>query len=229
MTCNYKKVAEKKQLTDVCDHLGNRWLDFIEALVAVKLHDVHGWGRKRIGDMYDGASEMLSDYMAKFASDGEDIWETTLTANFSLERELLRIGVDIFGVNREMPVVDRFGESWRNTKDTDQHDFRRQWIDTMENKMFVYFGVLFMWLNEHHEYGAARIMPLYREIRREYVKFAETYLMCREKQDCVLVRMIEDTVAEAKRICKEEDPAPAFVPVEEFMKRKAYYTMGGRV
>ena len=34
MTCDYKNVFEHKQLTDVCDHLGNKWLDFIEECIA---------------------------------------------------------------------------------------------------------------------------------------------------------------------------------------------------
>lgn len=223
MTCDYKNVAEKLKLTNACDYLGNRWLDYIEALVAVKLHDVHGWGRKRIGNMYDGVSDMLSDYIELYSSDGEDIWETTLTANFSLERQLLEISVDIFGVNLEFPVIDRFGDVWHNEDDKNKHDFRARWIDTMESKLFVYYGVLFLWLNEHHGYGETRLMPLYREIRKEYVKFAEKYLLCKEKRDRELVRMIDDAVTEAKRICKEEEPVKTFISIDEFINKHKKY------
>ena len=225
MICNYKKVYDKKLLTDVCDHLGNRWLDFIEARVAVSLHKMLGWGMKRIGDMFDGVSEALHDYMAKYASDGEDIWETTLTANFSLERQLAEIGVDLAEVN--LTVTDRFGDYWRNKKDTDQHDFRVQWVRTMENKLYVYWGVLFLWLNEKKGIGATRLIRLYRDMREAYVQLAEAYLMCTDRHNRQMVRMIEDVVREAKAICKEEEPEKPFVSVEEFINNKNKYLLKG--
>lgn len=225
MICNYKSVYDKKLLTDVCDHLGNRWLDYIEARLAVSLHKIYGWGYNRIGDMFDGVSAKLSDYMSLYASDGEDIWETTLTANFSLERQLRDIGVDLFEVN--LTVADHFNDYWRNKRDTEQHDFRVQWIRTMENKLYVYWGVLFLWLNERHGFGAVRLMRLYRDMREAYVKFAEAYLMCTDKHNRQLVRMVEDIVKEAKAICKEEEPEKAFISVEEFINNKNKYLIKG--
>lgn len=220
MTCDWKNAFEHQQLTDVCDHLGNKWLDFIEGLTTVGFNKVFGWGKKRVGEMYDGSQEMLNEYMSLYASEKDTIWETTLTANFSLERQLKDIGVDIAAINRDIPIYDGFGKLWRNKKDRDQHGFRVNWIETMEKKLFVHWGVLFLWTHGKHGYAGLRLNRVYRYIRTEYVKFAELYLMCREKDNYKMVGMIEAVVKEANAICGDVEEPAQYMSIDEFIKLK---------
>ena len=219
MKCDFASAFEKQKKTDVCDHLGNKWLDFVEAITANGMHEIFGWGLKRIGDMYDGSAILLDEFMSLYASKGEDIWDTTLTANDGLAVRLLGIGVDFDKWVEEMPIVDRFGDSWRTEKDKHQHDFRDQWISTMEKKLMVYWATLMLWLNYEKKLGAIKLKRLFVYIRTKYVKFAEMYLMTRENTDRSMVRMIELEVEKAKKILHEEGEKKPFVSVEEFMKQ----------
>ena len=220
MTCDYKNAFEHKQLTDVCDHLGNKWLDFIEAVTAVGFNRVFGWGKKRVGDMYDGSSEMLDEYMSLYASENDTIWETTQTANFALERQLKDIGVDIYAINQDIPIYDGFGKFWRNQKDRGQHRFRVNWLETMEKKLFVYWGVLFLWAHDKHGYAGLRLNRLYRFLREQYIEFAELYLMCREKENYQMVGMIEKLTREANAICGDVEVDKAYMTIDEFIKQQ---------
>ncbi len=219
MICNYKTVAAQKQKTDVCDHLGNRWLDYIEAVSAIELNRLFGWKAKRLGDMYDGVSDLLSELMEMYASEGEDIWETTLTANHGLDMRLRGIGVDIKAWMTEIPVTDRFGSSWRGRRDRDLHDFRAQWVGTMEKKLIVYWAVLMLWLHERHGHGAVRLKRAFVAMRSEYVKFAGLYLMCRDRENSEMVRMIESKVRAAKATLGEVEATKPCMSIEEFIKQ----------
>jgi hypothetical protein len=218
MICNYKAAAETQKKYDVCLHLGNRWLDYIEAETAIELNRLFGWKAKRLGDMYDGEANLLAEMMGLYASDGEDIWETTLTANHGLGMRLRGIGVDFAEWMREIPIVDRFAHTWRNKRDRDQHDFRANWIETMEKKLTVYWAVLLLWLNERHGFGAVRLKRFFEAVRMDYIKFAGKYLMCKKSIDYELTSIIEDKVREAKALLGEVEPAKAFISVEEFIK-----------
>ena len=220
MTCDYKNVFEHKQLTDVCDHLGNKWLDFIEGLTAVGFNKVFGWGKKRVGEMYDGSQEMLNEYMSLYASDGDSVWETTLTANFSLERQLKDIGVDIDAINRDIPIYDGFVKFWRPEKDRQKHDWRADWVANMDKKLFVYLGVLFLWAHEKHGYAGLRLNRVYRYLRTEYARFAELYLMCRDKENHQMVGMIERVTKQANAICGDVEEETAYMTIDEFIALK---------
>lgn len=225
MKCDFIAAFEKQKKTDVCDHLGNKWLDFIEAVTANGMHEIFGWGLKRIGDMYDGSAVLLDEFMSMYASKGEDIWDTTLTANDGLASRLLGIGIDFDKWTAEMPIIDRFNDSWHTEKEKHQHEFRAQWIGTMEKKLMVYWATLLLWLNYERGLGAVRLERLFIYLRREYVKFAELYLMTRENADRTMVRMIEINVEKAKNILGEEDKQKPFVSVEDFIKQ--YKTASG--
>lgn len=203
MKCLYKDAIERKRKTEVCDHLGNKWLTFIEALTAAELHRIYGWGAGRIREMQDGVNELLNELMSKYAADGEDIWETTLTANYGLISRLKSIGFDIAAIGQRMPVIDRFGESWHSERDRQKHIFREQWIATMEKKLTVYFAVLLLWLNERHGFGAVRLERLYTAMRIKYNRFAELYLMGKPECDREMLIMIEREEERAKAIMKE--------------------------
>ncbi len=218
MQCNYKAAAATQKKYDVCLHLGNRWLDYIEAETAIELNRLFGWKAKRLGDMYDGETDLLAEMMGLYASDGEDIWETTLTANHGLGMRLRGIGVDIAGWMREIPIVDQFTHTWRNKRDRDQHDFRVNWIETMEKKLTVYWAVLLLWLNERHSFGAVRLKKVFEAVRKQYVEFADIYLSCKKDKDELLAWIIEKKVREAKALLGEVEPANAFISVEEFIK-----------
>lgn len=220
MKCKWKDAFEQQQLTDVCDHLGNKWLDFIEGLTAVGFNKVFGWGKKRVGEMYDGSQEMLNEYMSLYASEKDTIWETTLTANFSLERQLKDIGVDIAAINRDIPIYDGFVKFWRPEKDRQKHDWRADWVANMDKKLFVYLGVLFLWAHEKHGYAGLRLNRLYRFFREQYVEFAGLYLTCKEKDDHKMVGMIEALVKEANAICGDVEEPAQYISIDEFIKLK---------
>lgn len=220
MQCNYKAAAVTKKKIDVCNHLGNRWLDYIEAVTAIELNRLFGWKAKRLGDMYEGEADLLAEMMGLYASDGEDIWETTLTANHGLGIRLRGVGVDFAEWMREWPIVDRFAHTWRNKREMDQHDFRANWIETMEKKLTVYWAVLLLWLNERHGFGAVRLKRFFEAVRKQYVEFADIYLSCKKDKDELLAWIIEKKVREAKALLGEVEPAKAFISVEEFIEKK---------
>lgn len=219
MKCLYKDAIELKRKTEVCDHLGNKWLTFIEALTASELHRIYGWGAGRIREMQGGVDELLNELMSKYAADGEDIWETTLTANYGLSSRLKSIGFDITAVEQRLPVVDRFGESWHSERDRQKHIFRAQWIATMEKKLTVYFAVLFLWLNERHGFGAVRLERLYVAMRIKYNQFAGLFLLCKPGLDRVMSLMIEDEKEKAKAIMREANLDKPLVSVDGFLKK----------
>lgn len=202
MKCLYKDAIELKRKTEVCDHLGNKWLTFIEALTASELHRIYGWGAGRIREMQDGVNELLNELMSKYAADGEDIWETTLTANYGLSSRLKSIEFDIVAIGQRMPVIDRFGESWHSERDRQKHIFREQWIATMEKKLMVYFAVLLLWINERHGFGAVRLERLYTAMRIKYNRFAELYLMGKSECDREMASIIEREEETAEAIQK---------------------------
>ena len=217
MRCDFIAAFEKQKKTEVCDHLGNKWLDYIEAVTANGMHDIFGWGAKRVGDMYDGATILLDEFMSKYAAKGDDIWQTTLTANDGLAMRLLGIGVDIEKWIEDIPIVDIFENSWHTEKERVKHDFRVNWIETMEKKLMVYWATLLLWLNYEKGIGAVRLQRLFVYLRTKYVKFAQLYLTTRDNTDRDMVRMIEREVEKTKKILREEDEVKSFVSVEEFM------------
>lgn len=218
--CDFAAAFEQQKKTMVCDHLGNKWLDYIEAITTNGMHELYGWGLKRMGDMYDGSAILLDEFMSLYASKSEDIWDTTLTANDGLNSRLLGIGVNFDEWTAEMPIVDHFNDSWHTEKEKHQHNFRSQWISTMEKKLMVYWATLMLWLNYNRKFGfgATKLKRLFAYIREKYVKFAELYLLTKENSDRTMVRMIELEVEKAKKILHEEEEQKPFVSVDEFIK-----------
>ena len=223
MKCAYQNAAAIQRRTDVCSHLGERWLDYVEALTVVSVHRVLGWGRRRIRELQNGSALMLDDQMTRYSAEGEDIWETTQTADIGMRRNLAGLGFDLRELNRNIPIPDDFCELWHREK-IEVHRMRLSWIETMETKLNVYYASLMLWIRERDGIGAVRMQRLCEDMRRQYVRFAGLYLRCEERHDREMVRMIDKVVKEACRIMAVEEDEPGdFVPVEEFiakMKRR---------
>ncbi len=219
MRCGYKKAAAESQKVELCNYLGEKWLDFVESLTVVEVHNVLGWGSKRIADMRDGTAIRLNEEMTRFYADDETVWDTAQTANVGLLRDLSGIGFDLLGLHRSIPVKDNF-RSW-SARNVRQHDFRRNWVDTMETKLLVYYAVLCLYLNNEKGIGAVRLGRLCEQMRRKYVRFAGLYLSCTDAADAELKRMLNREITAANEIMgsAEDGYTDGAISVDEFIEK----------
>ena len=216
MKCLYKSASEQKARIEICEQLGDMWLKFVEAVAAVELHDIYGWNAEQIKKVQDDTNDLLDELMYLYSTQGEDIWETTLTANYGIRHRLEGLGFNLEKITNQMPVIDRFHDSWHSAADIERHEFRAQWISTMEKKLIVYWGVICLWLNEGYGFEADQLERLYTAARITYNKFAELWLMCKKERDRKMSQLFEDEVLRAAEIKGETLEKPKYT-IDEFI------------
>ena len=203
MECAYKKVRNQEKLVEICERYGGWFLEFADYSLTLILHDEDGFGaRKRLPDLFDGMNPRLNERMRSLVEDdNEDLWETTQNTYYNTIIRLQSLaGFDPRTVTDDIPVRDLFKPIRHSQKEADRHIFRRNFVDTMEKKIGVYYNMVLLYLAEEYGWGAVKLERRFRRMRQEYVKYAELFLMTSDAKDREMHRMVEALKGRAAKI-----------------------------
>lgn len=213
MTCHYRQVMALKKLTDDADKAGMLFLRYGEAVTENVMAEQFRYRKMRLDEMRAGVDALLSRIMAlccqtdREGNVTEDLWDTTQSAEDYIQRRLLSLGIDFRAWREECRAPDLFNESVRMPSAIELHRRRALYIDTMEEKLAVYHGVILLWLHDENRdsYGAVRLRRFYETVRGRLNPFITRFLKSSaekwaEPDEKKLEKMIADEQAKLERL-----------------------------
>ena len=221
MRCKWKEVRTQQKLVEVCERFGRWFLEFSDYSLTMILHEVCGFGQaKRLPELFDSIDPLLNEQMRLYMEDDEeDLWEVTQTTYFGLLRQVRELtGWDPEKVIQEYPVRDLFRPIFGDQREEDRHIFRKNFTNSMEKKIGVYWYMVLRYLITEHRFGEVRLERVLRRIRTEYVAFAELYLKSSAAADKDLHSMIGNLKKKAARLGIHYKYGDGAVPVRKDAK-----------
>lgn len=203
MECAYKAVLGNRSVEEFCDYYGNEFLKFVDASLAVRMHEIFGYGKsKRLPELFDDMNPRLNAQMrAMVESEDEDLWVTARETHWWTGRKIKHAtGWNPCDVVKEMPIRDDWHPQAYTRKELRQHDIRKEYLDTMEVKLGLYWHTVLDYLIVEKGFGAERLDRLYRAVRQDYITFAGEFLKGTKASEKTMARMIKDMQDKAKAI-----------------------------
>lgn len=200
MKCHAEEKLAQQKVNHAYKSMGKTILSFLDVSSACVIHDLCGFGCKRLGSMYRETMDGLDELMEHYGASGDDTKERTDISLFVMTRRLSECGFDFAEETKNMPPADPFLKSWHPANMHSKHKHRLDFLNSMELVVQTYHAMILLWFRENHGYGAQRLSVLYRSLRADYNEFVSEYLRCNSAGDANIQRMLSERQEKIEKI-----------------------------
>lgn len=192
MKCHAEKKLATDRLNEVYKAVGKTILSYLDVSSGCVINDFCGHARKRLQAMYNGTKENLDEMIDFYGADGDDSRERTETSLVAMRRELQQCGFDFISATESLRVDDPFLKFWHTQRERDKHQRRVDFVNDMELLAQAYHASILVWFRREHDYGAFRLLTLYKALREDYNLVIAEYLRCTTAGDMKIETTIQE-------------------------------------
>lgn len=153
------------------------------------------FGKKRLNALVRAMWEELRDQFAQYKGDDDLDFssENAPILYVGLRNQITALDVDAEGIEARYVFHELF-KGWRNAHDREKREHRYQLLESREKlyRSLWYAMMLVLW--REYGWGADRLNRLYDEVRFNYSLLFSRYLVCRPRDDEVVVFTIKKTL-----------------------------------
>jgi hypothetical protein len=166
-------------MTEAYYSVGQSILEYLDASTGCVVHDLYGYARKRLQDMFNNTRSYLYHMMDRYSDEGDDSRTKAAHALRKAKDALLRYAdFDFDAVTAESIPTDEFMLTWHSQADHHKHSTRMRFIEDMDPVAQTYHAEVLYWFWMHKGFGKRRLTELYGALRRDYNLLVTEYLRC---------------------------------------------------